>query len=286
MPHTDNLFLCADLGGTHCSSGLVQVSSGYVLEGSYFRGNVNSLAERGQILSEIKETIDKTLSAATVRPSKIFISCPGPFDYENGISLMDGMNKYQALLHVNLKKFFSAITGVDVASIYFYNDASAFLLGEVVNKKIETKRVVGLTLGTGLGSSLYENGTIVDLNLGSARFHTGIVEDVISTRGMLSHLKEVFGSAPVSNIKDLVQLDGLDEYRKEAFGFLSEQLVAFIKEYICPLNPDSIIIGGSIAKAHIYFFDKLRSALDVDLSLASFDERNLFLGLTLKTFSI
>ncbi len=151
---------------------------------------------------------------------------------------------------------------------------------------MENKRIIGLTLGTGLGSSLYEDGKIVDLNLGSAPYLNGIVEDVISTRGILSHLKKVFGSVPVNNIKDLVQQDHLEVYRKEAFDFLSNELITFIKEYIGPLTPDTIIIGGSIAKAHAHFFDKLASSLDMKLALASFDERNLFLGLTLKTFSI
>ncbi|MDF2849898.1 MAG: hypothetical protein K0S31_583 [Sphingobacterium multivorum] len=286
MHHTENIILCVDLGGTHCSAGLVCEPSARVMDGSYFRGNVNSNAERGQILSEIKQTIDKTLSSTTLLPSEILISCPGPFDYENGISLMDGMNKYQSLLNVNLKAFFAHITGIDLGSIHFYNDAAAFLLGEVVDKKMENKRIIGLTLGTGLGSSLYEDGKIVDLNLGSAPYLNGIVEDVISTRGILSHLKKVFGSVPANNIKDLVQQDHLEVYRKEAFDFLSNELITFIKEYIGPLTPDTIIIGGSIAKAHAHFFDKLASSLDMKLALASFDERNLFLGLTLKTFSI
>ncbi|HAL51905.1 ROK family protein [Sphingobacterium multivorum] len=286
MPHTENIILCVDLGGTHCSSGLVHGSPAVVMDGSYFRGNVNSNAERVQILSAIKQTIDKTLSSTTHLPSEIFISCPGPFDYENGISLMDGMNKYQSLLGFNLKTFFANITGIDLSSIYFYNDAAAFLLGEVVNKKMENRRVIGLTLGTGLGSSLYENGTIVDLNLGSAVFSNGIVEDFISTRGVLAHLTEKFGYIPVDNIKDIAERPDLEIFRKEAFDFLSKQLITFIKEYIYPLTPDTIIIGGSIAKAHNYFFDKLLCTLDTELSLASFDERNLFLGLTLKTFSI
>lgn len=281
-----NIVLCVDLGGTHCSAALVDETSAKVIDRSYFRGHVDSHAGRSQILSEIEQVIRKALSCGEDVPATMLVSCPGPFDYENGISLMDGMNKYQSLLGVNLKTYFAEITGIASPFIQFYNDAAAFLLGEVVCNGIENKRVVGLTLGTGLGSALYDNEQIEDLNFGSAIFHTGIVEDVISTRGMLSYLTCEFGSVPVDNIKDLTVRGDLQIYREAAFDFLSRQLIAFIEEYIVPLSPDTLIIGGSIAKAHAYFFEKLTSSLDMDIRMASFDERNLFLGLTLKTYNI
>jgi len=278
----ENSILCVDLGGTHCSAALVDPTSERVIPGSYHRDHVNSHAEKMQIFAEIASVIQKTMGDRNGTVQQLLISCPGPFDYQNGISLMDGMNKYQSLLQVNLKDFFAEITGVSIEYIKFFNDAAAFLLGEVVHHKLKNKRVVGLTLGTGLGSSLYDQGKIEDLNYGSATFKNGIAEDMISTRGILSHVSQTFDGRDFENIKDLVDHPET-AYKKEAFDFLSRQLIDFLNQYIVPLSPDSVIIGGSIAKAHRYFFEQLKDAVPLNLQVASFDECNLFLGLTLET---
>ena len=282
----ENITLCIDLGGTHCSSALINCHSEQVIDGSYYRGQVDSNGGKMQIITEIDHVIQKTMMSCSGVPEQMIVSCPGPFDYENGISLMDGMNKYQSLLHFNLKKYLCQITNIQPNSVQFHNDAAALLIGEVFFKNLYQRRVVGLTLGTGLGSSLYDNGRIVDLNFGSAAFVKGIVEDSLSTRGILAHLGQKFGHVPIDNIKDLIENDRLETLRNEAFDFLIHKLITFIKAYIEPLKPDTVVIGGSIAKSHIYFLDKVKASVDVDVQIASFDERNLFLGLTLEHHNI
>ncbi|SJN46556.1 ROK family protein [Sphingobacterium sp. JB170] len=281
-----NIVLCVDLGGTHCSSALIDKGSDCVIETTYFRGHVDSNDTRSKILKQIQQIIDKTLMSSKEVPTEMKVSCPGPFDYQNGIPLMDKMNKYQDLLNFNLKEYFSEITNIKPSWIQFNNDATAFLLGEVFCRGIQRGRVVGLTLGTGLGSSLFDNGEIEDLNFGSAAYVNGIVEDVISTRGILKHLQDRFGSVPVQNIKDLVESESLNDERTEAFDYLARNLSTFIRQYVAPLAPDLIVIGGSIAKAHTYFFDSLNLPADLKIERASSDERNLFLGLTSETYSI
>jgi len=282
----ENITLCIDLGGTHCSSALINCHSEQVIDGSYYRGQVDSNGGKMQILTEIDHVIQKTMMSCSGVPEQMIVSCPGPFDYENGISLMDGMNKYQSLLHFDLKKYLCHITNIPAYAVQFHNDAAAFLIGEVFCKNLYQKRVIGLTLGTGLGSSLYDNGRIVDLNFGSAAFDNGIVEDALSTRGILAQLKQKFDFVPIDNIKDLIENDRLETLQNEAFDFLIHKLITFIKAYIEPLAPDTVVIGGSIAKSHIYFLDKVKASVDVDVQIASFDERNLFLGLTLEHHNI
>ncbi|WGQ12873.1 ROK family protein [Sphingobacterium faecium] len=282
----ENIILCIDLGGTHCSSALIDSHSQRVIDGSYYRSKVDSNAEKMQILTEIDHVIQKTMISFSGVPEQMIVSCPGPFDYENGISLMDGMNKYQSLLDFNLKKYLCQITNIPPDSVQFHNDATAFLIGEVFFKNLYQRRAVGLTLGTGLGSSLYDNGKIVDLNFGSATFVKGIVEDSLSTRGILAHLEQKFGHVPIDNIKDLIENDHLETLRNEAFDFLIHKLITFIKAYIEPLKPDTVVIGGSIAKSHIYFLEQVKASVDIDVQIASFDERNLFLGLTLEHHNI
>lgn len=279
----ENSILCVDLGGTHCSGALIEQEKECIISGTYHRDHVHSDAGKEQIFSEIESVIHQVIGARKEHIQRVLISCPGPFDYQNGISLMDGMNKYQSLLHVNLKEFFAKITGVSTHNIKFFNDAAAFLLGEVFYQKIKNKRVVGLTLGTGLGSALYEQGKIQDLNYGSATFKNGIAEDMISTRGILAHLRQHFEDIAFDNIKALVEDPSLVMHKKEAFDFLSKQLIDFLNQYVVPLAPDSVIIGGSIAKAHLHFFERVCDAVPLNLQVASFDENNLFLGLTLET---
>ncbi|WP_426327964.1 hypothetical protein [Pedobacter sp. R-06] len=56
---------------------------------------------------------------------------PGPFDYENGISLIRSMNKYESLYLVNIKGFLVRQLDLLPQNIVFRIDAEAFQYGKV-----------------------------------------------------------------------------------------------------------------------------------------------------------
>ena len=59
------------------------------------------------------------------------LAFPGPFDYAKGICLLRGLDKYDALYGVDLRRAFSRGSGIAPEDILFTNDASAFALGEM-----------------------------------------------------------------------------------------------------------------------------------------------------------
>lgn len=269
--------LCLDIGGSHISSAVVKQLDDELIAVAYNRSAVESMADKESILSQWKYGIMKSIDNYSGNIDAVFVSIPGPFDYENGISLMDGMNKYQALLNMDVKAFLSEICAVDKDHIHFYNDAQAFLLGEIYHHNLKDSKVVGLTLGTGLGSALFENGTVNDLNYGSAKFREGISEDYISTRGMISYVHETFGMK-FNDVKELVSSNSQKEITA-AFHFLNEALAEFISNYILPLAPHFIVLGGSIAKSSHLFLENLQKSTSIPIKIASMDDLNLFYGM-------
>ncbi|MHC8949655.1 ROK family protein [Sphingobacterium hungaricum] len=270
--------LCVDIGGTHISSAVIEYDTLAIVDGTYFTNPVDSHADKDSILNNWNQLLNKSITFSQVPVEWIVVSIPGPFDYANGISQMDGMHKYQDLLHVDLKTNFSETHQINYDNIYFINDAQAYLLGEVHHFGFANDRVVGITLGTGLGSALFEDAEVKDLNFGSANYREGISEDYISTRGMLSYLQSISENG-AENVKELVDSQELEQERSAVFSYLTIHLISFIEQYILPMSVDYLVIGGSIAKAHSLFLPQLEQSISVPIKISSFDEHNLFKGL-------
>lgn len=273
-----DLTLCIDIGGTHITTAVVERDMLFLVKGTLIHEYVDSQASKEDILARWYNAIAKSIHAAQGKVATMLVSIPGPFDYQNGICLMDGMHKYQSLLHMDVRDYLSVNFDIREENIFFFNDAHAFLLGEVYYYGWSDKRIVGLTLGTGLGSAWYDGVVPKDLNYGSARFRDGIAEDYISTRGIIDFLSK-HTNLKFENIKELAQTTHAEHERKMAFSFLTNALIEFVRIYVIPLNPDAIVIGGSIAKAHTFFMKELRASTTIPIVVASMDEMNLFYGM-------
>ncbi|MCI0919946.1 ROK family protein [Sphingobacterium rhinopitheci] len=270
--------LCIDIGGTHIAAAVIDEGTISLYNNAQVHAVVDSNAGREAILKQWDDAIAAVLQKCKFAIDNIVISIPGPFDYDNGICLMDGMHKYQSLLHMDVKSWFAHMYSIDVQCIHFYNDAVAFLLGELYFSQLFDKKVVGLTLGTGLGSAFYNSNNAVDLNYGSAKFRDGIAEDYISTRGILDFVEQRY-QIKYTNVKAIVD-DNLEVVCSEAFSYLADSLADFIHQYIDKLEPDTIIIGGSIAKAHALFLNRLQQKVKIPIKVASMDDFNIFCGMT------
>lgn len=274
----DNITICIDIGGSHLTAASLKKEGKQYFPIKEMQGDVNSAASRDIILAQWDQIIQSVWNREHEKIDAMIVSIPGPFDYENGICLMDGMHKYQSLLQMDIKSHFMKQYGVYGENIKFINDAKAFLLGELYHHNLQDKRIAGLSLGTGLGSAFYTDKQVSDLNYGSAPFRTGIAEDFISTRGILSHLKQN-GTDGIAHIKALVDNEKLIQERTAAFSFLAEALVDFIKLHILTLKPEGLILGGSIAKSHHLFLPAVQKEINMPIYVASFNSWNLFLGL-------
>lgn len=85
----------------------------------------------------------------------IGVAIPGPFDYRNGVSLME--HKFAAIKGRPLREFLPDVP------VRFIHDANAFLFGEWRGER----RMGGITLGTGLGAAAIIDGELLTNELGS-----------------------------------------------------------------------------------------------------------------------
>lgn len=112
------------------------------------------------MLSHIRAVLETAIADAPAPLTRAGLAFPGPFDYENGIPLMQGINKYDALYGKNLRTFLEQ--AFPAVSFRFANDADLFGLGEYhFCGEPREERVMYICIGTGLGSCFIENGALI-----------------------------------------------------------------------------------------------------------------------------
>jgi predicted NBD/HSP70 family sugar kinase/mannose-6-phosphate isomerase class I len=270
--HSDKYFgyvLGVDVGGSHISSALIGVEDGDVLEGSFIRKRVSSKSDSSKIIIEQWIDVLKTsLSRLDNHQLEgIGIAMPGPFDYENGISLIDGVDKYQALFGINIKAALETQLDLTNIPIVFENDASCFGIGEgLAEQTTLNKKIIALTLGTGLGATFLDNGQVIKHAEGvpvggvlyNIPFKKGIAEDYISTRGLIKAYADLTGIM-LTEAKEIAEraTDDKDEAAIKVFKLFANNIAACLSPWIKSFKPDCLVIGGSIAKSSHLFLPQL-----------------------------
>jgi glucokinase len=184
-----------------------------------------------------------------VTDKKIGIAMPGPFDYEVGIALMKGQDKFDDLYGSNVKEMLAVSLDIDAANILLVNDAECFLRGEVFSGAAKDfNKSIGLTLGTGLGSSICDRGIIRDADLWCSLFKDGIAEDYLSTRWFIKQYKMLTGEQ-ATDVKDIVERSASNPAVKQIFQEFGKNLALFLNDFIWKNKPEVVVIGGNIAKA-------------------------------------
>ena len=122
------------------------------------------------------------------------MAIPGPFDYENGISRMQGLNKYDAIYGIPLEREIKArVPELGSARFLFLHDIEAFALGESwYGNCRDADKILCVCIGTGAGSAFVENGKTVKTGKGVPEngwiyqqpFGDAILDDYLSVRGL------------------------------------------------------------------------------------------------------
>lgn len=263
-----------DIGGSHISGGLVEMFSGEFITCSYQEMDINPLAEAADILSKWQTLIlrifdqnkDKTIT-------KVGFAMPGPFDYENGIALFEGVPKYNSLYGINVKQKLSdslfQATGKRIL-IEFINDATAFAKGEYGQGAAKgMKRVWVLTLGTGLGSTFLIDGNPVLTGEGMPNggylynqpFQDGIADAYFSTRWFVNQYNAI-ATEKIDNVKALASLaKNNNQQANDIFVLFSKQLAAFLRPWLENTHSEGVVIGGGITKSWNHFSGDLKKYL-------------------------
>ncbi|WP_158828591.1 ROK family protein [Mucilaginibacter lacusdianchii] len=244
---SDYIFIGVDIGGSHITAAHVMPHYCSINSDTKVRLHVDSHGEADYILNQWAKAIIKLVDPAKKDSTKIGIAMPGPFNYSEGVSLIKGMNKYESLYGMNVREALSDLIGIEPDNIMFRNDAEAFLHGEVVFGKMHSSsKVIGVTLGTGLGSAKSANGITTDVFRAITPMHDGIAEDYISTRWFLKRCNELTGRT-LTNVEELLNDSDLvlKERLLDEFG---NNLGTFLNNFAAEEQADVVILGGNIAK--------------------------------------
>lgn len=249
--------LVFDVGGSHASAALVQ---GRDLQGRS-SSTVDSDGTAVEILGALEALGKQVLSECGLAAdslSGVSLGFPNPFDYENGISYI--RHKFGALYGQNLRADLAARFGIQPQAVTFVNDASAYMLGEIhFGAAAGVNRVIGITLGTGVGSAFAVDGNIVTHGEGvpnegflwNAPYEDSIVEEFVSSRAIRGHFYQVTGEhAEVSDIARRSATEVGAMITMQEFG---KTLGTVLKKTCRDFRPDAIVLGGAISRsAHLF----------------------------------
>lgn len=251
-----------DVGGSHVTACAADLHTMKIIPGSTCRCIVNPAAPPEEILEVLSRTIRKSLAQPMSPELHLGVAMPGPFNYEQGISYIKGLGKYEQLYGLNIKEMLAEHLGIPATQIRMMNDATAYLLGEICDREdLCRQRVVGITLGTGLGSAWYHNGSTYAGGLYKLPYLDGIAEDYISTRWFLQQY-----SGKVSGVRELAGKYAAEPEVRNLFTTFGENLARILLQQFPPGSQDVLIIGGNIARAWNLFIPPMQALLKSKVS--------------------
>jgi glucokinase len=257
-----------DLGGTKILSGLIS-ASGEVLGSPYTIPTGGNDPEHA-IVSRIFSAIENTMADARLKTgdiSGIGIGATGPLDMKQGLIL--DCPFLPTLKYFPLSKTIHDKYGIPV---FLDNDANCFALGEYffgAGAKSET--VLGYTLGTGLGCGIVIKGKVFTGatqhggEVGTSPYQGGTIEDIVSGSGLSRIYKAHCGRERSGPEIAALAFEG-DECAKQTWEQFGEHLAYAIAWGINIIDPDIVILGGSIANAMELFAPSMEKSLRNNIS--------------------
>lgn len=263
--------LALDIGGSHLTAAVVSLAQGEVLPESVKRTEVDPSAPAETLLEAFCSALLEAFGRAGERPLEhIGVAMPGPFDYEAGISMMT--HKFAALHGMCLRDEISgrlAGWAPPGLAVLFGNDGAVYTLGEWWAGAAKGRsRVLGVTLGTGLGSGFVAGGRIASdeadpaarAELWRLAYRDSVAEEYVSARGIRRLYLEMAGRvASASEIAELARAG--DPAAIAAYLELGASLAAVLMPSQANLLPDCIVVGGSIARSWPLFAPPVIRAL-------------------------
>jgi glucokinase len=272
--------LTADIGGSHMTAGICDIRTNTVMPESIISVEVMSKGTANEILSAWTNALQAVIKTSNRLPDSLAIAMPGPFDYDKGISYIKGLDKYEAIFGMDIKKQLADALHIDPERVCFRNDAECAIAGEVLAGAGKNQdKVIGITLGTGFGSAFSANKVTKDLNLGSNLYKESIADDYFSTRWFIKRYAGLTGKILKGGVKELAALAESDNQSKQLFNEFADQLADFLSIAIEKLLPDVLVICGNIAKASDFFLPRLQKNLGpLSIELAQLGEQSALIG--------
>ncbi|NQU54139.1 MAG: ROK family protein [Bacteroidetes bacterium] len=275
-----DLSMGIDIGGSHITCQLLNLTTTRLVEGSKVRMEVDGNGSKISILNSWVEAIKKTAINLDIKSlAGIGFAMPGPFDYENGVAWFDkNVAKFHNLHGVDIKS--EIIQRLNLPAefpVRFLNDAASFAVGESsVEPASKFNRIIALTLGTGFGTTFIKNGLPVAGILGipddgflyHIPFQKGIADDYFSTRWFLNEYENKTGNK-INGVKELVKQAENNTESLELFKTFGKNLGNFLLPWIKNFDADCIILGGNISKSiHLFGAEMENQLISNELNIS------------------
>jgi glucokinase len=262
--------IALDIGGSSIKSAVVS-STGQLI-GQPALTPVDSQAEAAVILECFASAIRQHLPAiAEANFLGVAIGMPGPFDYEAGISYITGVAKYESIYGLNIKTALQQALDRPACPIVFRNDAEAAIIGEALyGAGRPYRRLIGITLGTGIGSAFVVDGVPVSTGAGvptngwlyQEPFHGIPADDLFSTRGLLARLQALTLSLETVAAFAEAARQGEAQLRP-AFADFGADLGEFLTPFVQAFRAEAVLVLGGIARSLDLFGPLLQQNLPV-----------------------
>ena len=259
----DRCVLAYDVGGSHISAAVCSETTlalGPVVKAAL------PLEQTAEAFLHVLTDLAAQVAPDLRRVDGAGFAMPGPFDYLEGVSWM--RHKMPYLYGVNVRHALAAQFGWHPEQVRFLNDAAAFLMGEIgAGAARGVSRVVGITLGTGIGSGFAVDGHLKTNGPGvppggeiwNVPFEGGIVEDLISTRSIKSGYLERTGHE--REVAEIAADAANDAKAAETFTAFGHDLGRALRNLLRDFAPEVVVLGGGISRSAPLFLPAAQSEL-------------------------
>jgi glucokinase len=259
-----------DFGGTKIKFGLV-LENGTIL-GETLTIPTDSSRRGDEIVGSMIEGIERIVQDSELSIQKIKgigIGSPGPLDLKKGIILK--APNLPTLHFFPLKQTLENYFNLPVA---INNDANCFVLGEACFGSAKNASIVcGATLGTGFGFGIVIDRNIFEGSTGTAAevwrspYADRNFEDYGSARAIIRVYQQITDQElDAKEIFILAQENDQDALAAwTEFGVHLGKILAIITNV---LDPDIIVIGGSVSQAWQFFYNSLIENLHENINQA------------------
>ncbi|MDA3892299.1 MAG: ROK family protein [Salinivirgaceae bacterium] len=251
MAPTTAQIIGIDLGGTNVRVGLVE--DGKVIKHASAKVPV-SKSDPEPVLKCIIDTVQKIISDSVVG---IGIGLPGVMDKKEGI--IRAITNIPSFTNIPIKQIVSDYFNVPV---FIDNDVNCFVLGEkFFGAGKNFRNVVGLSLGTGMGTGIITGNTLLeDANGGSGEFgEVPYLDDNIEAYCSGEFFTRALGKTG-DEAYELAKAG--DQQTLKIFTEFGTHLGKAIHIILLAFDPEIIIIGGSAANSSKYFHEAMMTELN------------------------
>ena len=201
--------------------------------------------------------------------TSLCIASPGIIDCDNG-TILGSVPNLPFLKGLNLKEILEEISGLPV---FIENDANLMTYAEAYNYKTDT--VLGITIGTGIGTGFVNNNVIFNGEnwMAMEAGHMivvpdgrqclcgkrGCLEAYCSAESMRKIVNELVPETIGLNIGKILSFNN-ELVREKIYQTLNIFAVG-LSNLIMILNPGTLVIGGGVIEIECYDFDYLKKQI-------------------------